>query len=824
MKNKQNSYELSDAAWIDEITVCRFKKPESFYLSDRYRYGTAERESTVRADAHGMFRLDSQPGEILRCRFSLFASERRYVTLIVSGNASFKVWQNGRLLGIHKICSPVLTVRLAKGENCFCVDAYCPEEAFELQIRRETAASAAAFAAGSADNMELSMPALSLYLPRRCYPEGEAPTYIVTPTDHRAFHPAGRYSVRLFDHATGRLVYARRQRFGRLYRIPHGRLRYREGHFNRIDMVISARDRFGRIQERKTTLYHADFEDTLPELLSDARICAERRSVPAERRDTIMSLCKRIEAPESKRYLRLLFAEILKGVLEDDTVCTEAEIYRPGTKRVFFDDPLDGSRNYYRMTLPEGYDPEREYPLLLLCSTKEYGSFGMRFGTAGFPNLLVADVSIRGVTLGSYIGEAALLNALSDIQRRFRIDADRIYIGGYSNGASAALAAAQAYPHLFAGVYALSGRAEYAKMDNLSNLYTVLMSAPDDEYYDNAVRLQRSCSGEAKNIRLFLLACHSHLTIQRVWLNRQSLAALMTRKREKYPTHISYRTNRDRHLQAYWITLHGIKPQSEVCKLTADAGKSRIDIRVRGAVGLSVTLPPFIDRACFTVRINGKETVLKNFTGEQLHFVHGSHGFRLTDTPPLRLASYKGNGLLDVYLDPLCVVIPNRASDTVKKAAHALARPQSNGSVPEIAVWYPTLTSDELTKDNRLFGSLIAVGNGSDLLFQSLNCYCAIRPGREGYTYNGEFFKTPYCVMQMLENPWNRSRHILYVTYNDEKLLRRNLFTRCMTLPSYFGGKHPYLNGAALVFDGKRYYTVKAFGAPLTEIGSTQAE
>ena len=84
--------------------------------------------------------------------------------------------------------------------------------------------------------------------------------------------------------------------------------------------------------------------------------------------------------------------------------------------------------------------------------------------------------------------------------------------------------------------------------------------------------------------------------------------------------------------------------------------------------------------------------------------------------------------------------------------------------------------------------------------------------------YDGKFVRTPYCIMQIVQNPWNPEKHVLSVTYNDERLLRRNLFTRSMTLPSYFGGVHPYLNGVALVFDGKRYFGIREYGDPLLEI------
>ena len=83
---------------------------------------------------------------------------------------------------------------------------------------------------------------------------------------------------------------------------------------------------------------------------------------------------------------------------------------------------------------------------------------------------------------------------------------------------------------------------------------------------------------------------------------------------------------------------------------------------------------------------------------------------------------------------------------------------------------------------------------------------------KDGFWYAGIFYPGRFCIMQLLQSPWNRARHVLYVTWHDEALLRRNLFARCMTLPSYLGGRHPYLGGAALIFDGKNYSVIAEYG------------
>ena len=86
--------------------------------------------------------------------------------------------------------------------------------------------------------------------------------------------------------------------------------------------------------------------------------------------------------------------------------------------------------------------------------------------------------------------------------------------------------------------------------------------------------------------------------------------------------------------------------------------KSRIDIRVYGATGLSVEIPPYMERESLEVRINGKKLPCHGFSGGVLHFKHDSHGYRRISAAPLPPDTALGNGLIDVYLDPLCAVIP----------------------------------------------------------------------------------------------------------------------------------------------------------------------
>ncbi len=95
---------------------------------------------------------------------------------------------------------------------------------------------------------------------------------------------------------------------------------------------------------------------------------------------------------------------------------------------------------------------------------------------------------------------------------------------------------------------------------------------------------------------------------------------------------------------------------------------------------------------------------------------------------------------------------------------------------------------------------------------------CPIYTDDIGYRYKDIVFEGAYCCMQILPNPWNSSKHILYITYNDENIIQRNLFLRRMVLPSYIKGRHVYLNETALIFDGNNYWVLNTAKGELEKV------
>ena len=185
----------------------------------------------------------------------------------------------------------------------------------------------------------------------------------------------------------------------------------------------------------------------------------------ALRRKQILEELKNLEGAQPEYVDRML--PLLRPVLDwtedfaDDTV--------PGMFRV----NLDGIS--YTVQLPPEYNPLREYPCVVaLHETRSSperqiewwaGGYreelGVRLGHASRSGFIVVapDWSRNGQVLYEYTPQEhqRVLRSLRHAMRRSSIDADRVFIAGHGEGATAAWDIALSHPDLWAGMVSVSG-------------------------------------------------------------------------------------------------------------------------------------------------------------------------------------------------------------------------------------------------------------------------------------------------------------------------------------------------------------------------------
>lgn len=149
---------------------------------------------------------------------------------------------------------------------------------------------------------------------------------------------------------------------------------------------------------------------------------------------------------------------------------------------------LDGKTRPWVLYIPESYDPTMLTPLIVV----PHGGVGsallpknpIGYATwGGFPTLgrehgylMVFPMGQYGATWWDKVGMGNIENLVRTVKREFNVDDDRVYMGGFSDGASASFLHAMARPNDYAAFVALNGHMGVGSMDGGASIYPVNLS------------------------------------------------------------------------------------------------------------------------------------------------------------------------------------------------------------------------------------------------------------------------------------------------------------------------------------------------------------
>jgi pimeloyl-ACP methyl ester carboxylesterase len=121
--------------------------------------------------------------------------------------------------------------------------------------------------------------------------------------------------------------------------------------------------------------------------------------------------------------------------------------------------PATGGRGRYWLQLPPEYRPNRPYPVLLVLreghetsedALKRWAPYAARDGYILAAPAWGNDLDPNYDYDGSQ--QPIVLDTLRDLKQRYRVDADRVFLFGFADGANLALDVGLSHPDLFAGV------------------------------------------------------------------------------------------------------------------------------------------------------------------------------------------------------------------------------------------------------------------------------------------------------------------------------------------------------------------------------------
>ncbi|SET14087.1 hypothetical protein [[Clostridium] polysaccharolyticum] len=480
-------------------------------------------------------------------------------------------------------------------------------------------------------------------------------------------------------------------------------------------------------------------------------------------------------------------------------------------KSVYYLSDLDLSYQEMQVMLPADYDRDKTYPVIFCLGILDFDYIKLE----ELPKEhIIVNLSGRGILGGSYISEAAYFEGIEKIKQLYEIDTDRIFLIGKSNGGYGVWSLIQNYPDLAAAAFPISGYPYEPNIRNVANLDVYNVISNMDSCYtgkETVLKEQLGTNDRYKEIREDGLLHHTVTNF-----SIYDIEAIFQGKiREEYPKEIYFRTERNRNIKAYWISIWGIQKGQKSGLVKAKIQEDgNILLITKHTEGITVVLPPEVNKRKFYVNVNGNLVWFYKYNRNEIEIrFHEKGSFKINpDRKPERDMA-KGNGLLDVYTGSVRIVVPKWYSDKEMSVAKKFQSPKSNGYYNSIHVCYPIYQTDTIKEEQKSKNLILINLDRKQLEEQygiSLNRYISFE--QEGFFYEGKEYCGQYCVMQVIENPSRKESSILLVNTNDETMFRHNMFLRKIAIPFVVYGMHEYWNNVALIQWQDDFYGVYEWG------------
>jgi hypothetical protein len=434
---------------------------------------------------------------------------------------------------------------------------------------------------------------------------------------------------------------------------------------------------------------------------------------------------------------------------------------------------VDGTFQPYGVCLPRGYDPDAAHPVII--TLHGHGGFD-RFQCLNAPcyeGAISVKPQGRGSTDFMHLGEDDVLAVLEDVRALYNVDAERVYLTGYSMGATGAWHLAVHHPDLFAGIAPMSGNADHhvweqswgwnagaagherlrgflhdslspvSYAENLLHCSVVALHGAGDSVVP--VGHSRSMVGRLRELGYDFeylelpQASHSGLPD---WARQYALSKAFGSVRPRRPKRTVYTATHPRHGRAWWLELDRLDSPVRFATVKAAAADGTVDLVTENVAALTVLTGELPVKA-EQITVDGARFVPPPQTAGSPFVLEKWNGaWRPAD--PARLMKREGlsGPFSDVLRDPFLVVYGTEGDS-------ALMREISAGEAERFAAEWekrygeaPRLKSDaEVTPaDAARFNLLLFGGPGVNRLSREV---CAAAPfgvSEEAVLLGGEEF------------------------------------------------------------------------------------
>ncbi|MBO9599011.1 MAG: hypothetical protein J7559_14490, partial [Cohnella sp.] len=218
----------------------------------------------------------------------------------------------------------------------------------------------------------------------------------------------------------------------------------------------------------------------------------------------------------------------------------------------------------YVVNLPEHYDPDRKYPLVVYFHDAQGRNFPSDLPwTRRFPFSEAIIVQMVGIGRLNYTDDIGVVRTIGEIVQELNADRDRIYGIGFCTGAMKTYRIGFIAPDLFAGIATIVGDAridanepEYEWLANLGNT-TVYGLCSDESWFFNTSR-KADLLKRLKKSHIRLYAGFFHNEFNTLHNSRALMRRLVSTDKERYPREIDFTVLEPCFSKSHWLRVKRI--------------------------------------------------------------------------------------------------------------------------------------------------------------------------------------------------------------------------------------------------------------------------
>ncbi len=251
--------------------------------------------------------------------------------------------------------------------------------------------------------------------------------------------------------------------------------------------------------------------------------------------------------------------------------------------RLSYRSDVDQSEQPYRMYVPAAYDGKQPWPVIIamhgtsgnestLFDEPNYRPGAIRQAAEKRGVLFVSPLG-RGTTEYRGIGENDVLAVLADVQQKYRVDPDRIYLTGHSMGGTGAAYLALHHPDLFAAVAPLAAAYSFPWLARNAGPVPFLWigGATDAGFYHRGVAIGVERMRKF-GVRVLSEAIPNEGHNGPVADFDRVFAWLLTHKRNPHPRSYFFEVDTPLHGRAWWTSVEKINEPGRMASISAEAG------------------------------------------------------------------------------------------------------------------------------------------------------------------------------------------------------------------------------------------------------------